>query len=118
MCSSTPTKAGRDGSIATMAATAIHRSPHVTIHLDDPDPPAAHRLPELLQVLTGCSVGDAELAVGDPLPEGPVTSDDALTTLATAIVRLRRAASAAEAYEEPTLEEPAPPAPAPDRTSS
>ncbi len=109
-----------------MAATAINRNPHVTIHLDDPDPPAAHRLTELVRALAGCSVGDAELAVGDPVPEGPITSDDALAVLATAMVRLRRAADgetggeepAAASYDEPRAEAPAPPATEPDRSSS
>lgn len=107
-----------------MAATATNRSPHVTIHLDDAEPPAAHRLPELLQALTGCSVADAEFAVGDPMPQGPIASDDALAVLAAAMVRLRRAAAANAAdegqgasYEGPTADAP-PPAPDPDRSTS
>lgn len=55
----------------------------------EPPPPAAHRLTELVQALTGCSVERAELAVSDPLPMGPVSSDHALRTTARALVRLR-----------------------------
>lgn len=73
-----------------MAATAIVRTPNVTIELDERTPtPTAHRLPELVQALTGCSVEGAELAVSDPTPDGPVAADDALDVLATALVRLR-----------------------------
>ena len=73
-----------------MAVTAIVRTPNVTIELDDRAPiPAAHRLTELVQVLTGCTVEGAELAVSDPTPDGPMPADDALDVLATALVRLR-----------------------------
>ena len=41
----------------------------VIIDLDDP--PTGHRLTELLQALTGCSVENAELAISDPTPAGP-----------------------------------------------
>jgi hypothetical protein len=54
-----------------------------------PEPPTGHRLAELVQALTGCSVERAELAVGDPTPTGPTSSDDALRTMAHALVRLR-----------------------------
>ena len=73
-----------------MAVTAIVRTPSVTIELDDRTPtPTAHRLSELVQALTGCSVEGAELAVSDPTPDGPVAADDALDVLAAALVRLR-----------------------------
>jgi hypothetical protein len=51
--------------------------------------PSAHRLAELVQALTGCSVERAELAVSDPTPSGPATSEHALRTMARALVRLR-----------------------------
>jgi hypothetical protein len=68
-----------------------------TLQLDDiidltaaPSPPTTgHRLAELVQVLTGCSVERAELAVCDPIPSGPTSSADALSTMARALVRLR-----------------------------
>ena len=47
----------------------------VIIDLDDP--PTGHRLTELLQALTGCSVESAELAISDPTPAGPASPDDA-----------------------------------------
>lgn len=52
------------------------------------DPPTGHRLAELVQALTGCSVEHAELAVSDPTPTGPIATEDALHTVARAIVRL------------------------------
>lgn len=52
------------------------------------EPPTGHRLAELVQALTGCSVERAELAVSDPTPTGPATTDDALHKLARAMVRL------------------------------
>jgi len=51
--------------------------------------PAGHRLAELVQVLTGCSVERAELAVSDPTPFGPASDEHALRTMARALVRLR-----------------------------
>ena len=39
--------------------------------LDLDNPPTGHRLTELLQALTGCSVESAELAISDPTPSGP-----------------------------------------------
>lgn len=55
----------------------------------EPSPPAAHRLPELVQALSGCSIERAELAVSDPIPDGPVSPEDALSTTARALVQLR-----------------------------
>lgn len=73
-----------------MTATVIDRTPIVTIELDERTPaPAAHRLSELVQALTGCTLEGAELAVSDPTPEGPVPPDRALDVLAAALVRLR-----------------------------
>ena len=66
----------------------------VMIDLDDP--PTGHRLTELLQALTGCSVEHAELAMSDPAPAGPASAEDALTSMARAMVALRaRSAPAA-----------------------
>ncbi len=55
-----------------------------------PEMPIAHRLGELVQALTGCSIERAELAVSDSTPWGPASSDQALSTMAQAMVRLRR----------------------------
>ena len=68
----------------------------VIIDLDDP--PTGHRLAELLQALTGCSVENAELAIGDPTPAGPASPDDALTSVARAMVALK---SPAERGKDP-----------------
>lgn len=54
-----------------------------------PDLPAGHRLAELVQALTGCSAERAELAVGDPTPVGPSSSDEALAKMAEALCRIR-----------------------------
>lgn len=51
--------------------------------------PPGHRLTDLLQALTGCSITSAEFAVSDPTPVGPASNEDALATMARAIVRLR-----------------------------
>lgn len=59
----------------------------VIIDLDDP--PTGHRLTELLQALTGCSVEHAELALSDPTPAGPASPEDALTSMARAMVALK-----------------------------
>ena len=59
----------------------------VIIDLDDP--PTGHRLTDLLQALTGCSAVSAELALSDPTPIGPATPEDALTSMARAMVTLR-----------------------------
>ncbi|MGK2947262.1 MAG: hypothetical protein ACSLFP_01695 [Acidimicrobiales bacterium] len=77
-----------------MAVTSI-ALPETTI-VDLGDPPTGHRLAELVQALTGCSAERAELAVSDPTPSGPADSDDALATMAEAIVRLRRSSRADE----------------------
>ena len=53
------------------------------------EPPTGHRLTELVQALTGCSVERAELAVSDPVPSGPASSEDALRTMARALVQLK-----------------------------
>lgn len=64
--------------------------PDLVIDLTNaPDLPPGHRLTELVQVLTGCTVERAELAVNDPTPPGPVTADQGLQTTALALVRLR-----------------------------
>ncbi|MET0729200.1 MAG: hypothetical protein ABWZ76_12975 [Acidimicrobiales bacterium] len=55
----------------------------------DAEPPSGHRLAELVQALTGCTVEHAELAVSDPTPTGPASSEEALRTMARALVRLR-----------------------------
>ncbi len=52
-------------------------------------PSTGHRLTELLQALTGCSVERAELAVDDPIPAGPANPSMALDTLARAMAALR-----------------------------
>ncbi len=59
----------------------------VIIDLDDP--PTGHRLTDLLQALTGCSVERAELALSDPTPAGPASPEDALTSMARAMVALK-----------------------------
>ena len=67
--------------VSTIDATSV------VIDLDDP--PTGHRLTELVQLLSGCTVERAELAVSDPIPSGAASNDDALDTLAAALVRLR-----------------------------
>lgn len=86
----TPTRHGRDWKSHLMAlSTPTKLPPDITIDLTSfPEPPAGHRLAELVQALTGCSVERAELAVSDPIP-GPATSDGALQTVARALVRLK-----------------------------
>ena len=54
---------------------------------------------ELLQALTGCSVERAELAISDPTPAGPASSEEALTSMARAMVALK-SRSAAPALPE------------------
>jgi hypothetical protein len=91
-----------------MAVTEIVPSTaSVTIDLDDP--PTGHRLAELVQVLTGCSIERAELAVSDPTPAGPTSPGGALDTMARALVELRRRSEAESAPE---------PAPTPDPMAS
>src|SRR3546814_10016399 len=79
---------GRSWSSNTMAVTAKTRtnpSTTVTIELDERTPvPTAHRLSELVQALAGCSIERAELALGDPTPDGPVPADDAIEVVAQA----------------------------------
>ena len=70
-----------------MTVTTIVPTTSVIIDLDDP--PTGHRLVELVQALTGCSIERAELAVSDPTPSGPASTEDALDTMAKALVRLR-----------------------------
>jgi hypothetical protein len=48
-----------------------------------------HRLVDLVRALTGCSRERAELAVSDPIPSGPISLDDGLYAVATALVALR-----------------------------
>ncbi|MSO86400.1 MAG: hypothetical protein EXQ71_02630 [Acidimicrobiia bacterium] len=50
-----------------------------------------HRLVDLVRALTGCSRERAELAVSDSLPAGPISLDDGMHTVATALVVLRGA---------------------------
>ncbi len=51
--------------------------------------PGGHRLAELLQALTSCSIEGAELAIDDPTPTGPASEAAALDSLARAMVSLR-----------------------------
>ena len=76
-----------------MAVTEIVSETTVVIDLDDP--PTGHRLTELLQALTGCSVERAELAISDPTPAGPASPDEALTSMARAMVALKSHSEAA-----------------------
>lgn len=78
---------GENWSYNLMAATQIVSTATVIIDLDDP--PTGHRLTELLQALTGCSIERAELAISDPTPAGPASPDDALTSMARAMVALK-----------------------------
>jgi hypothetical protein len=52
----------------------------------------AHRLGDLVQALAGCRPETAELAVGAALSDGQLDPDDALDTLAEALVRVRHQA--------------------------
>lgn len=70
-----------------MTLTRIVATTDVVIDLDEP--PRGHRLAELVQALTGCSVELAELAVDDPIPAGPAAPSDALDMLARAMVAVR-----------------------------
>jgi hypothetical protein len=49
-----------------------------------------HRLGELVQALAGCRPETAELAVGAAVSDGQLEPEDALDTLAEALVRVRR----------------------------
>ena len=86
-----------------MAITEI--VPPTTVIIDLDDPPTGHRLAELLQALTGCSVERAELAISDPTPAGPASPEEALTSMARAMVALK-SRSEAEPPQDPA---PAPP---------
>ena len=68
---------------------AIREIVRTDVILDLDDPPTGHRLTELLQVLTGCSVESAELAISDPTPAGPASPDDALMSVARGMVAVR-----------------------------
>ena len=70
-----------------MAVTEIVQSESVIIDLDNP--PTGHRLAELLQAITGCSIERAELAISDPTPAGPAEPSAALDTMAKAMVSLK-----------------------------
>lgn len=73
-----------------MATTPTEPLADLIIDLtDSPPPPTAHRLAELVQAISGCSAERAELALRDPTPMGPARQDDALNSMATALVRLR-----------------------------
>ena len=78
---------GENWSETNMAVPKIVRSTPVIVDLDDP--PAGHRLTELLQALTGCSIERAELAISDPTPAGPACPEAALTSMARAMVALK-----------------------------
>ncbi len=83
-------QAGRDWIKRSMAIPTPTSTPDLIIDLtSSPEPPTGHRLAELVQALTGCSVERAELAVSDPTPSGPMRPDDALQVVAEALVRLR-----------------------------
>ena len=69
--------------------------------LDLDDPPTGHRLTELLQALTGCSVESAELAISDPTPAGPASPDDALTFVARGMVAVRSKSAPAARPPQP-----------------
>ena len=69
--------------------------------LDLDDPPTGHRLTELLQALTGCSVESAELAISDPTPSGPTSPDEALSRMARAMVALRSSSAPAARPTQP-----------------
>ena len=70
-----------------MTVPKIVPSTPVIVDLDDP--PTGHRLTELLQALTGCSIERAELAISDPTPSGPAEPEAALTSMAYAMVALK-----------------------------
>jgi len=79
-----------------MAISEIVRTDAISdVILDLDDPPTGHRLTELLQALTGCSVETAELAISDPTPAGPASPDEAVDAVARAMVALRSSAPAA-----------------------
>ena len=62
----------------------------IVIDLTDGAPPLpAHRLAELVDALIDCGIEAAELAVNDPKPARQVSQDEALDTVARAIVEVR-----------------------------
>ena len=71
----------------------------VVVDLDNP--PTGHRLTELLQALTGCSVESAELAISDPTPAGPASPDEAVDAVARAMVVLRSKSAPAARPPQP-----------------
>ncbi len=71
----------------------------VIIDLDDP--PTGHRLTDLLQALTGCSTVHAELALSDPTPAGPASPEDAITSVARAMVALQARSAPVPPPQEP-----------------
>jgi hypothetical protein len=80
---------------------AISEIVRTDVILDLDDPPTGHRLTELLQALTGCSVESAELAISDPTPVGPASPDDALAAVARGMVALRASSRSAPAARPP-----------------
>lgn len=75
-----------------MSMTPTQLPADLVINLTDtpePERSTGHRLAELVQALTGCSAERAELAISDPTPDGPASSDEALEAMARALVRLR-----------------------------
>lgn len=91
-----------------MAVSAMAPTTPVIIDLDDP--PVGHRLAELVQAITGCSIERAELAVSDPTPAGPASSSAALDTMARALVALRARSEAEANAADPDADAPAVPA--------
>jgi hypothetical protein len=82
-----------------MAVTQIVPTAPVIIDLDDP--PTGHRLSELLQALTGCSIERAEMAISDPTPSGPASPEEALNSMARAMVALKSRSGAEPPRQEP-----------------
>ena len=80
---------------------AIRQMVSTDVVIDLDDPPTGHRLTELLQALTGCSVESAELAISDPTPTGPASPDEALSAVARGIVRLRARSAPAPRPPQP-----------------
>jgi hypothetical protein len=84
------TSSGRERDRCSMATNSPTTPSDLIIDLTSAsEPPTGHRLAELVQALTGCSVERAELAVSDPIPSGPTSSEDALRTMARALVQLK-----------------------------
>lgn len=83
-----------------MAVTEVILTAPVIIDLDDPL--TGHRLADLLQALTGCSIERAELAISDPTPAGPATPSAALDAMARAMVAVRPSRSKAVPPQRPS----------------